>query len=871
MFFTCIQGNPECDCRPVGQCDAVADNRFARGIGLLKMNVLWLNIYLMIKSSFYRILTVFQFVVAVSTFLGSSAFAAEIDHAAAERIASAYVELEPALSRGGPSGPESQPYYIFNDRTPGKGFVIISGRDDIGPVIGYSDRGLLDESHMPDALRTLLSGIGSMKAGGQQAARAEGPSQAVVEPLISTRWYQLAPYNSKLPAENLFTCCVATALAQVMYYHRWPEQGHGYVSYDSYAGLDGRVDTESLGHLELDLSKSVYAWDDMLLRYENNNWTREQADAVATLMRDCGHAIHAQYTTVESSAFDQDLLVALVEHFGYDAQIYLNYGDLDPQQWQAIIKSDLDNGFPGIMSGHSTMYGHAGHCFVVDGYDTDGFFHINWGWAGDADGYFNSSLLTPFHGGKQLNYSFLQCYTSVRPRKPYSDKVANKPLTILWDLKNTSIDTSGLLLDNADGFARNGESARIRVVDLAYLGSRSYEGSFGLDIVDGSGKFVRNLLTVPVSRRANDAGYQDQVIRIEPMEIAPSAFSGLPDGDYRIIPVSTMTGMEKLRVQTYGYKKYVSLNVSGGKPVLAEVAAPENRMRMVKGLALEAEMPLFAGSEQVVVIANEGEFLQGGEIRVTAVPSDGEGPEVLLCSQNAAVYPDQALEIPLHLRFMPFDGPFSIPALREGTAYAVSVTMVSGDDKPIPLENNTELTTTFVYDEDYLPKMVIDSVELLDEDENPVDTDNAVIDIEGEYTMNYTYRSVGKGLSPVAISYVESVLGGWPVVSSRNLASKGVLCVELQPMYMDIDEGEHVLSLNYADFMTGETVPAEPLSLSRLKIRLADMSGVEDITVSGKAVEVARHNAMGVRLSAPAPGLNIITYSDGSTRKVYVR
>lgn len=144
-----------------------------------------------------------------------------------------------------------RPYYIFNDRNQGHGFVIIAGRDDIHPVLGYADKGSIDEASMPAALAAMLANVPSMKASASPVA--DEPATVVVAPLIQTQWYQLEPYNNKLPQPKLFTCCVATAMAQIMNYHRWPEQGHGQISYESAKDLSFSDDTH-VGPLSIDLS-----------------------------------------------------------------------------------------------------------------------------------------------------------------------------------------------------------------------------------------------------------------------------------------------------------------------------------------------------------------------------------------------------------------------------------------------------------------------------------------------------------------------------------------------------------------------------------------------------------------------------------------
>ena len=50
-----------------------------------------------------------------------------------------------------------------------------------------------------------------------------------------------------------------------------------------------------------------------------------------------------------------------------------------------------------------------------------------------------------------------------------------------------------------------------------------------------------------------------------------------------------------------------------------------------------------------------------------------------------------------------------------------------------------------------------------------------------------------------------------------------------------------------------------------------DAAGIDKVTTSADVKEVSRYSANGQRLSAPAKGLNIVKYSDGSVKKVVVQ
>ncbi len=251
--------------------------------------------------------------IALLIFLACQCLTAfSVDYHTAVRIASDYVKLPDNVKVRAHSigdNAANEDYYIFNDRVRGNGFVIISGKDGTNPVLGYSDKGFINENNLPTPLQYFLTQAG---AGGNSGSTSfsDNPPQSIVPPLVKTQWYQLAPYNGKLKSQNYFTCCVATAMAQVMKCHQWPERGHGTISYESFVP-SANSGLEPAGLMEVNLDNSIYDWGNVLPTYSDNNWNQTQADAVATLMQDCGYASRVQYNIYESSAYEMDMAAAM--------------------------------------------------------------------------------------------------------------------------------------------------------------------------------------------------------------------------------------------------------------------------------------------------------------------------------------------------------------------------------------------------------------------------------------------------------------------------------------------------------------------------------------------------------------------------------
>ena len=300
-----------------------------------------------------------------------------------------FVETKSFARSAGSS--EGEAFYIFNAKD-NQGFVIVSGDDRTQPILGYSDEGQLSVEDMPDNLKFWLEEyskqIKHLENRHVVATRGtESESWKDVAPLIKTQWNQDAPYNTKCPLiyntatrkyQYPVTGCVAVAMAQVMYYWKCPKTATptipGYTTY-------------SLGINVPPLSSVSFDWDLMKCTYKETE-TGASADAVATLLRYCGQAVEMDYDLDGSSAGITPSDIVQYFGFGKNARLVLRtmYSSSD---WESMIYKEVYEGRP-VMYGGSSISG--GHQFIVDGYDGNGLFHMNWGWGGMSDGYYVLSL-----------------------------------------------------------------------------------------------------------------------------------------------------------------------------------------------------------------------------------------------------------------------------------------------------------------------------------------------------------------------------------------------------------------------------------------------------------------------------------------------
>lgn len=271
--------------------------------------------------------------------------------------------------------------YVF-DRASKNGYIIVSADDVAAPVVGYADSGSFSMDEMPPQMEWWLSGYASQIANtsstGPYATRA--PERPAIAPLMKTIWNQGTPFNNLCPTVGTQRCptgCVATAMAQVMKYWNYPESGKGRV-------------TCSAGWLRLDGIK--FEWDKMLDSY-NGDYTKDQANAVATLMQAAGYACNMSYSPNGSGALSINAAKCLSANFKYNPNIqYLQRSYFNATTWADVIYAEIAAGRPILYGGQSTSVGHE---FVCDGYDGNGYFHFNWGWGGMSDGYFLLDALNP--------------------------------------------------------------------------------------------------------------------------------------------------------------------------------------------------------------------------------------------------------------------------------------------------------------------------------------------------------------------------------------------------------------------------------------------------------------------------------------------
>lgn len=318
--------------------------------------------------------------------------------------------------------------YIFNRGTD-NGFLVVAADDAVTPLLGYSERGSFDPENIPANMKAFLDGYTAEIRWASThpdriRSRKASPERAVVSPICTTTWSQSEPYNLDCPIMGGYravTGCVATAMAQIMKAHNWPKKGVGSNSYTvKYDGTNYDVSS--------DFSAHTYDWDNMADAYPSStSGTAAQRAAVAQLMYDCGVSVNMAYSPYASGADGTMASLALVNNFNYDKGMRQLFRDnYYLNEWNDLAYAEVAAGRPTLVCGSNSEGGHA---FVCDGYSSDDYFHINWGWNGMSDGYFLLSVLDPEQqgiGGSSDGYSNGQRMTiGIQPSTGTSEVVVN--------------------------------------------------------------------------------------------------------------------------------------------------------------------------------------------------------------------------------------------------------------------------------------------------------------------------------------------------------------------------------------------------------------------------------------------------------------
>ena len=569
------------------------------------------------------------------------------------------------------------PYYAFNLE---QGYVIVSGDDEMTELVGYAENGFFDAENVPPQMQLWLNGyaeyvaaVQSGKAKARKILLSDSPS-VVVEPLVTTKWNQDAPFNNFAPeytddnnnTQRCATGCAATAMAQIMKFHNWPEQGVGHYSYEH----------QSFGTISSNFSEHVYDWTNMIDRYNNGEYSNVQADAVALLMKDCGVSLNMNYGPV-SGASIYSYTPAFKNYFRYSSRT-VNRSGCETAEFTKIITDELQEGRPIIYCGTGEDGGHA---FVVDGYDTNYFLHVNWGWGGYSDGYFDMNYMDPAGlgiGGGSGAFKWNQGIVLARPLKdgvePY--EFIQQLCFVLFN------DVQGGIFCEQEMPANKGDVVTILLRNTANLSGESFFGSLNVGVFDDSGALV----TMGNEERIeNNNGelLEFQSGRLYSVDLPMTLnTAGIADGNYIVRAMSKANGNVWRK---FASTDCLNMTVADGKvslvsptPNISLTGIGSYNGNVYKGNPFSVNITIHNGSS----IPADGSIL----FKVT----DSETGDALSGSLRAIVYDN--CDFRSNIAFSTTNDFFAI-----GKTYNISFTgFQTTDGKTLPINNTIPLSFSIV-------------------------------------------------------------------------------------------------------------------------------------------------------------------------------
>ena len=371
--------------------------------------------------------------------------------------------------------------YIYN-RNDRDGFVIVAGEEGASPIIGYSEERPFEVERIAPGARYLLESwmkqLAALRSGRQVQVEAITSPGEVVRKFPTALWDQWTPYNNEAPIYDGYrsvTGCVATALAIICHYHRYPTKGVGTTGAYSYydpTGIERSIAPHTLGR--------SYNYDKMLSDY-SQGYTKEEGAAVAALMHDIGKAVKMQYHYNESGAYGNDARYGMLTHFGYSRNAVLMPGDaFTYKEWIKLVRENIEQYGPTYFSG---SLAEGGHAFVLDGYTQNNYFSINYGWSGAGNGYYLLPLIEYSEG------QWAMCRYEPDPNGTSTDpgQLVLYPYGDMLGLRSMAVEH------------RTGVPFTIQPGAVANVGDTQFTGTVGLALCRADGSIKEYLFTTRLS------------------------------------------------------------------------------------------------------------------------------------------------------------------------------------------------------------------------------------------------------------------------------------------------------------------------------------------------------------------------------------
>ena len=472
-------------------------------------------------------------------------------------------------------------YYVFNIGT-NEGFVIVSGDDRTPAVLGYSDKGSFDMDRLPSNVAAWLEGYADQirylrkKASAEPTApvsvRSDAPLMTMtrapwavkkeprpaISPMITSKWDQFSPFNDLCPVvdgQHCVTGCIATALAQIMYYHKWPQAATteipGYTVKGKSVSYPG-------------LPATTFNWAAMT---DNPATGTPAGDAVAKLMQYCAFGCKADFGIDNTSIYNNEPENALKNYFHYGAGVkYVERQTYSNENWENLIYTELEANRPVLYTGQSyvaELDGNVGHAFVVHGYDGNGYYAVNWGWGQsvDQDGYYLLDAMDPADlgiGGGAGGYNSGQTAIIGISKDDVETYQVTDEQVVLTTTDISLIDDEYVL---SDGYY----AVSFKCEFVNYL-SKTYEFDLNFKLYKDN-EYQGFLLNAGDLRNTLPPMYYINQINLYLPAWSP--------GKYKLVPVSRKLGEGEYNENIGSDKLYLTAVVSADKKLKLYVGEPE--------------------------------------------------------------------------------------------------------------------------------------------------------------------------------------------------------------------------------------------------------------------------------------------------------
>ena len=305
-----------------------------------------------------------------------------------------------------------------------------------------------------------------------------------VGPLLKSQWSQYSPFNyfCLQMGENLYASagCGPIALTQIMRYHQWPKQLK--------AEIPAYVTATKKYSIPAVPSGTVYEWSKMQDKYSGAG-SLNAMRACGTLLANVGQAMKADYNDDgrgSTGAYISDMIEPLINCFDYDADLLSlqSRSNYTRAAWQTLIINEILASRPVFYEayGRTPDGGQDGHAVVIDGVDTQGRYHVNWGWAGDNDGWFDIDAMVSDNITWNIHPNVL---VGIAPNNNKSDDTPVFSLLAVARQNNNvpAITIKGERDDEYDDF-----EGSVHLV-FANRNSKTFDGYVAAGIADGNGTF----------------------------------------------------------------------------------------------------------------------------------------------------------------------------------------------------------------------------------------------------------------------------------------------------------------------------------------------------------------------------------------------